>query len=453
MKFIIAVLIALATICVQGQDVAQQIDEYIQSYANTGDFSGCILITKEGKKIYDNCIGNANYSFDIPNQPHTKFKIGSISKQFTAVAILLLEQDGSLNTSDSLSRFFPNSPLAERLNIEQLLTHTSGISDIYTIPDFYKLSSQHISISDLSEMILAAELEFEPGSQYQYSNGGYALLAAIIEKVSGISYQEYVTEKIFYPLKMNATGHAKGNEVIPNLAVGYDPLGYQNVKITDYLDPELLKGSGSLYSTVSDLQTWIQSIKNRTLMTEDSYDKLLKDYGHRYGYGISVYSSFDQAVFGHDGRINGYIADYLHYQESDVSIIVLGNIQTGVVDFFRRDIAAILFSKDYASRAKTILPSTGHNIETEKILGTYAFGPNFKVYVEMLRGTIQARANQGGYSELVLLEDGRFFSRTLYAYIEFKANEEGEITKMIWTNNDGNSFEGIKSILPEHGAD
>jgi hypothetical protein len=179
-------------------------------------------------------------------------------------------------------------------------------------------------------------------------------------------------------------------------------------------------------------------------LEKNSYEKFLNNYGNNYGYGISLYKSFDQTVFGHDGRVNGYIADYLHYKESDITVIILGNIQTGVADFFRRDIAAIVFDKEHKNRAKQIPPADDTKIDTQKIIGTYAFGPNFKVYVEEIEDSIQARANEGGYSELILLEDRRFFSRTLYSYIEFKEDDKGKTVKMVWTNNDGNSFEGFK---------
>ncbi|GAB5554455.1 MAG: hypothetical protein Sapg2KO_40460 [Saprospiraceae bacterium] len=444
MKCIIILLALLISIPAHTQDMAKLVKDYTTSYVNTGDFSGCILITENGKVIFENCFGYANQSFKVPNEKRTKFKIGSVSKQFTAAAILILEQEGLLKTTDTISKYFPKNPNATRITVQQLLTHTSGITDIYNVPSFNKLSNQKKTIAELSIMVLDSELEFEPASQYQYSNGGYAVLADIIEKLSGKTYQDFLAENIFQPLNMTATGHNKINEVVPKLAVGYDPLAYDKVKITDLLDPELLKGSGSLYSTIEDLNTWIKSIENRSLLTKKSYDKFLKNYGHNYGFGISLYQSFDQEVYGHDGRVNGYIADYLHYKEADLSIIILGNIQTGVSDFFRRDIAAIVFGKAYKSRSKTVPPQKGIIPNKEKIIGTYSFGPNFKVYVEKLEGTVQARANEGGYSELIFLQDQRFFSRTLYAYIEFIEDDQGRVIKMRWTNNDGNSFEGIK---------
>lgn len=444
MRSVITFVIFIICSPIQAQDISKLVNDYTISYADTGDYSGCILITKQDSVIFENCFGFADHSLKIPNETNTKFKIGSVSKQFTAAAILILEQKGLLTTNDTLSKFFPDHANSARVTIHQLLTHTSGITDIYNVPEFNKLSNQKRSIAELSEIILNSKLEFEPGSKYQYSNGGYAVLANIIEIVSGKPYQDFLTENIFQPLKMTATGHHGIDEVVPDMAIGYEPTGYDEVKITDPLDPELFKGSGSLYSTVSDLNTWINSIKNRTLLTKASYDKFLKNYGNNYGYGISVYESYDQHVFGHDGRINGFIADYLHYNESDITVIILGNIQTGVADFFRRDVAAIVFDKDYKSSAKTIPAQEGMIINKEKILGTYAFGPGFKVYVEVFDGKLMARANEGGYSELILLQDNRYFSRTLYAYIEFIKDKQGRTIKMRWTNNDGNSFEGIK---------
>ena len=422
------------------QDLAPKIDRYMQSYIDANDFSGCILITQNDATIYESCYGNADISTRLKNSPNTKFKIGSISKQFTAAAILRLEEMGKLTTGDTLSRFFPEEEIAKEITLEQLLTHTSGVQDVYSVPGFNTLSDKNISISALADKVLELPLVFQPGTRYQYSNGGYALLAVIIEKVSGMEYGAFLTQEIFDTLEMQDTGHGDTAE----LATGYEPLDYEDLKITEFLDPELLKGSGSLYSTPGDLQKWIESIKNRSLLSKYSYGKFMKDYGNNYGLGISVYRSFDYSVFGHDGRINGYIADYLHYQEPDISIIITGNIQTGVADFLRRDLAAIVFGKTYESRAKSGMPETDPILKDIDISGTYAFGPNFKVYVTKDGDRFMARANEGGSSELVLLQDGSYFNRTLYAYIRFIKDEKDQITKMLWINNDGNQFEGTR---------
>ena len=191
MNYITVLLILLVNIQTQAQDISKLVNDYTNSYVNTGDFSGCILISENDKIIFENCFGFANQSFTVPNEQNTKFKIGSVSKQFTASAILIMEQEGLLKTTDTLSKFFPNNINARNITIQQLLTHTSGITDIYNVPNFNKLSNQNKTVSELSNLVLDAELEFEPGTQYQYSNGGYAILAEIIERLSGVTYQDF----------------------------------------------------------------------------------------------------------------------------------------------------------------------------------------------------------------------------------------------------------------------
>ena len=173
------------------QSLSEKIDTYISSYVSTSDFSGCALVTRNDSIQFSECYGKADFSFNVANTQETKFKIGSVSKQFTAAAILVLEQEGLLNTKDTISKYFPDYPIANNITIEQMLTHTSGLTDIYNVPNFNKLSCEQISISDLSKMILESDLDFKPGSQYQYSNGGFAVLAQIIEQVSGKPYGKY----------------------------------------------------------------------------------------------------------------------------------------------------------------------------------------------------------------------------------------------------------------------
>ncbi len=434
---------SLMSLSIYGQSLADKLDGYIESYVITGDFSGCVLIEEKGGILYNQCFGLADHTFGIPNTPETKFKIGSVAKQFTAAAILLLEEAGRLSLADTLANLLPGLPNAEKVTVLHLLTHTSGIPDIFTIPGFQDFHCGAKNIGDLSLILLESGFDFPPGTRYQYSNGGYAVLAHLIEEISGDKYEDFLEEHIFSPLGMSTTGHATVSQVVPKMASGYDPAGYSGVKHAAFINPELLKGSGSLHSTSGDLHIWVRSILNKSLLSENSYRKLMKNYGHNYGLGISVYKSFDYNIFGHDGRINGYITDYLHYVEPEVTITVIGNTQTGVADFFRRDIAAILLGRDYKSRAKTLpeMPYTRQEITT--YVGTYSFGPQFNVYVDFLEGRLQARANEGGYTEVLRLDDGKFFSRTLYAGIEFII-EDDLVTGMVWTNNDGNSFSGTK---------
>ncbi|WP_297798269.1 serine hydrolase [uncultured Eudoraea sp.] len=424
-----------------------KVDKYVNSYVKSGDFSGCIAIKKGVSILYSNCFGEANKEFNIDNNFNTKFKIGSVSKQFTAIAILLLEERGLLKTNDALTKFYPEVVQLNKTTIEHLLTHQSGLIDIYEVKGFNSLSCKKSSSHELVKEILKKDLKFKSGESYSYSNGGYLILADIIEKVSKRSYEEFLRNELFEPLNMNATGHTNENEIINNLAYGYEPKGYSDFENTIHVNNQLFKGSGSIYSNLSDMFIWIDMLKNRSFLSPKSFEKFFNNYGNAYGYGISIYNFLDKQVFGHDGRVSGYIADYLHYVKDDVTILILGNVQTGVSDFLRRDLALLVFNRDYKTSAKTVLPAKTYEKPINSYVGSYSFGSNFVVHIENFNGVLHARANEGSYSELIPLEDNSLFSRVLYAKIKFEQNSLGEIEKMIWINNDGNEFIGYNQKI------
>ncbi|PWJ43731.1 serine hydrolase domain-containing protein [Sediminitomix flava] len=445
MKVKLIFLLFILSFQLRAQELDEKIDSYIKSYVNTSDFSGVVRIVKADTVIFDKAYGKANQSFHISNTLNTRFKIGSISKQFTAAAILKLEEQGLLDIEDDLSMYFPSYPNASGIKIKHLLTHTSGLIDLFSIPSFQKIQTNKTSLSKLTGLLLSEKPRFKAGTKYEYSNGGYAVLAQLIEQLSHQSYAIFLNENIFKPLGMRRTGHSSSQDIVPNLAIGYDPKGYDGLKQADFVEHDLLKGSGSLYSTVGDLSIWVSTLKNRIYFSKAFYEEFFKDYGYNYGTGISLYTSYKQRVFGHDGRINGYMSDYLHYNDDDITIIILGNLQTGVADFFRNDLAAIVFNEDYKSRAKTIPLAKQYPTNLKQYRGAYSFGPNFTVFIEKINGVLKARANEGAYCELVPLENTKFFSRTLYATVEF-VSVEGEGMKMMWTNNDGDTFEGVRQI-------
>ncbi|NNE98407.1 MAG: beta-lactamase family protein [Pyrinomonadaceae bacterium] len=440
----VVLLCIFFTVPVDASSLTEKIDSYVSSYTRTNDFSGCVLAKNKAETLYSKCFGMANVEFGVPNSPSTKFKIGSISKQFTAVGILVLEDQGLLNTRDSVVKYLPEYKSAKNITIHHLLTHTSGVLDIYALPNFQKINRDSLSLKQVTDEIFRNELQHKPGTVYAYSNSGYSILARIIEEVSGTTYSGFLETNVFKPLELNSTGDYFDNRVIKNLAVGYDPKGYDGLLRPDYTNDVFVRGSGSIYSTVNDLSRWIDALRKGRILSKRSRQKLFTNHISNYGYGISVYKSFGKEVFGHDGRISGYIADYLHYNDDEISVVILGNIQTGVADFFRRDIAAIIFGKEYKSRAKTIPPRTTYPANYRSLVGKYQFGPNFFVFLELFDGVLKARANEGSYSELVPLETGLYFSRTLYSSIDFEFDESKKPTRMIWVNNDGNRFEGEK---------
>ena len=440
----LCLILLLSTSLFGASSVEKEIRDYVSTYEKTNDFSGCVLVKKKARELFSRCFGKANFEFGVANTQSTKFKIGSVSKQFTAAAILLLEEKGLLTTSDVLSKHLPDLPNADKITIHHLLTHTSGLTDIYSLPNYREINRKDLSLKEVTAEIFKAELISKPGAAYAYSNSGYTVLARVVEVASGKTYREFLLQNIFEPLKMTSTGEFQSSRVERDLAGGYDPMGYEGVSRPAFVSDVFFRGSGSLFSNTGDLSIWIDALVNGKILSDRSRAKLFKNHINNYGYGISVYKSFGKTVFGHDGRISGYIADYLYYREDGVSIIIVGNIQTGVADFLRRDIAAIVFGKEYKSRAKSIPAGQSSGRRYDKLAGRYQFGPNFFVYVETSDGVLRARANQGSYSELVPLEDGRYFSRVLYSYIDFERGDDGTVTKLIWVNNDGNKFVGSR---------
>ena len=442
-RYLFPIIVFISINCGYTQTVHSLIDQYISTYVEGGDFSGCVKIVKSDTTFFSECYGWQDKEKKIRNSSETKFMIGSISKQLTAFAMLKLSERGKLKLSDPISKFVKTPGDKSKITILQLLTHTSGIKDIFAIPGFQDLSEKQISKKQIVDTLLQLQLDFLPGSQYQYSNGGYTLLSHIIEKVSNLTYSQFINSAVFDPLQLNDFAGQIDRSKLENLATGYEPLKYKEIHPTVAIHPLLIDGSGSLYSSIDDLCKWIQILKERTFLSSESYDKLFTDYGNSYGLGISVYQTRNGPVFGHDGRINGFIADYLHYEKSDVTIALLGNIQTGVADFFRTDIAQIVLqNKSIPSRAKKVLPAKSHHHPLQSIVGSYSFGPSLVVHITAENQSLLAQANEGGTSELIPLIDGSYFSRTLYAGIRFIMDDKEMASGIEWISNDGRSFKG-----------
>ena len=221
-------------------------------------FCGSVLVAKDGKILLSKGYGFANYSDNIPNTSTTKFKLASVSKQFTAMAIMILEEKGKLSTNDKLTKYIPDYPNGDKITIHNLLTHTSGIPDFTSMPLFDSIMTMPFTLDREIALFKNKPLDFEPGSKHQYSNSGYLLLSYIIEKVSGKSYGDFVKENIFVPLGMKNSGLYTNKEVLKKVANGYtDNAG--KIENAQYVDMSIPSGAGALYSTVEDMFLWDQS--------------------------------------------------------------------------------------------------------------------------------------------------------------------------------------------------
>jgi CubicO group peptidase (beta-lactamase class C family) len=244
------------------QSKIDKIDELIQAYHDLGQFNGTALVAENGKVIYQKGFGMANIEWNIPNKPDTKFRLGSVTKQFTAMLILQLVAEGKIDLEGKLADYLPyyRKDVGEKVTVHHLLTHTSGIPSYTGLPNFFQdISRDPYGVDEFVQKYCSGDLEFEPGSKFAYNNSGYFLLGAIIEKVTGETYEEMSQERIFKPLGMKNSGYDHHDTIIPNRATGYARTfdGYTN---SPYLDMSLPYAAGSLYSTVEDLYIWDQAL-------------------------------------------------------------------------------------------------------------------------------------------------------------------------------------------------
>jgi CubicO group peptidase (beta-lactamase class C family) len=335
---------------VQGPQLALRVDEYIDTAVRENRFSGSILIAREGRVLVSKGYGLANRELGVPITPETKFRIGSLTKQFTAMAVMILQERGKWKVQDSVCNYVPECPAVwADITIHHLLTHTSGIPDLLSFPDFQKTMALPSPVAQTVERFKGKPLEFKPGAKFKYSNSGYVLLGYIIERVSGRTFEAFLQENIFAPLKMSNTGSDHNELIIRNRAAGYSKRGDELIN-APYIDMAIPTGGGSLYSTVEDLFLWDQALYAEKLVQKHSYETMLKPYaiadwgdGAAYGWFIGKDRS-NRRYMGFLGGINGFAAQIMRYPDQKVLIVVLSNFSFAPVENIERDLADIVFS-------------------------------------------------------------------------------------------------------------
>jgi CubicO group peptidase (beta-lactamase class C family) len=336
------------------KDHAAKIQEVLSTAHKYRVFNGSALVAENGKVIYKGSFGMANMEWAIPNASDTRFRLGSITKQFTSMLTLQLVEQGKIKLDGKISDYLPDyrKDIGEKVTIHHLLTHTSGIPSYTSQPGFFEnVSRNPFKVADFVTKHTSGDLEFEPGSKYTYNNSGYFLLGAIIEKVTGKSYEQVLKENILDPLGMKNTGYDWHDPLIPKRASGYAKTadGYTNAA---YLDMSIPYAAGSMYSTVEDLYLWDQALYTDKLISAQSKELMYKPFLQNYAYGWSVSdASFkvnDQPVqvIRHGGGINGFSTMIARFPKDKNLIVVLDNTaqNTGRLS---ETITKILYNQPY----------------------------------------------------------------------------------------------------------
>ena len=259
--------------------VEARVDAIVAPYLEAGDFMGVVGIQVDGEEALILPYGRASVELNVAHQPESVFMIGSVSKQFTAAAVLKLEESGALSTADMASKHLPGFPHGAAMTIEQLLTHTSGLADIYSLERFGLTGGREETFEELIGDLGRSQLTFEPGTGYAYSNGGYALLAALVEKAAGVEYGDYLETSFFKPLGMSRTAHDGPGPTVEGRVLGYDPWGNDDLGPAIPVIAAFTTGSGSLWSTAKDLLQWSAALHGGQVLSENSYEKLTQIMG------------------------------------------------------------------------------------------------------------------------------------------------------------------------------
>lgn len=361
------------------QSIAAEIQAFMDLYTSTWPFSGSILVSQKGEVLFKQGYELASQEYKIPNTPQTKHRTCSITKQFTAMAIMILHERGKLNIADQAVKYLPDyQALDERITIHHLLSHTSGLQ--------YKFGTQfenHLNAcSNKQEGMLDAyrnlPLLFNPGEAWHYSNFGYYLLGCILENVSGLSYDVFFDENIFKPLNMNDTGVERDKKIVENLATGYY-LNNDALIRFKYMDLDHAFGSGDIYSTVEDLALWDRALYTDALVSKETLKLIFTPYGSSgesesgeddYGYGWFIDSKFGRNRISHGGGGLGFLTELHRYEADEVCVVVLSNYGFTAVTRLAEIMAAIVFEEKY------IFPNRPETFplepdEFENLVGTY----------------------------------------------------------------------------------
>ncbi len=432
-----------AVSCSNEQSLEKRLDAYVQECTDRGLFSGAVLVAKNGKIVLCKGYGMANYELDVPNTPQTKFRIGSISKQFTAMLIMQAQAKGLLHLTDPITKYIPNYPNGEKITIHHLLTHTSGVPLFYSFPEFKNRVRTPYTLEQVVAIIKQKPLEFEPGEKFSYSCSGYTLLTYIIEQVFGNKYETVLKTQVFDPLTMYDSGYDKSSPIIKHRASGhYYPDVPEGVKwdLKKLVNADCIEtnmpfesGAGALYSTVEDLYRWDQALYTEKLLPKESLTAIFTPYQkfltRHYGYGWWIGTFYGHTVIEHSGQIEGFCTDIRRYPEDKACIIVLSNIIDTPAPTISKGLSAIIFGeKPYLPNTK-IAAAVNPGIY-DQYVGKYKSnnGPivtitkeNNKLFWSIL----------GEKTELYPESETEFFFKSFDMPVSFIKNKQGNVTQLI----------------------
>ncbi len=402
-----------------------------------GDRPGAaVIVVKDGRPLFRKAYGMADLELGVPLQPDMVFRLGSITKQFTAIAILMLAEEGKLALQDPIEKHLPGYPTQGHvITIEHLLTHTSGIQSYTDMPGWMTSRIQNpMSVEELVDGFKKEPMQFAPGTRWAYNNSGYVLLGAIVEKASGSTYEAFVRERIFRPLGMASSYYDHTEPIIPKRAPGYAREGDQ-VRNARYLDTSQPYAAGSLASTVDDLARWDAALYGEALVKKASLEKawtpyVLKDgKSTAYGYGWGISKLRGRRAIEHGGGIFGFSTYALRLPDDRVYVAVLCNSDSPSADpgYLAKRIAALAVGDPFPEPIPVTLPPA----VLERHAGVYRIADGASRTVTVENGRIYAQRSGGERLELRPSSPTEFFYERSLTHLRFVVDASGRTTEML----------------------
>jgi CubicO group peptidase (beta-lactamase class C family) len=432
-----ACMLACVTALAQVPDSAAVKPRLLQvanSYTAGNAFMGTVLVAEGDQILLDQGYGMADLEWNIPNAPDVKFRLGSLTKQFTATLVLLLQQAGKLHIEDPVGKYLPDAPKSwEKITLANLLGRTSGIPNFTSDKDFGTWGmSKHTTAEEIA-FFRDKPLDFEPGSKFTYSNSNYEVLGAVIEKVSGEKYGDLLRKRIFDPVGMHDTGLDTDELILPKRAQGYSP-GKDGLVHARSESMTVPWAAGSIYSTTGDLLRWERALFGGKVLKDASLAAMTTAGKGDYGLGVGVVQQSGVKVIQHGGGIEGFNTQLAYVPDRKITVIVLSNVIGAAPGAMGGQLLDVVMGKPVilASERKPF-PITKE--ELQKFTGVYDLAPTFALTVAVSGDSLTVQgSNQPALPAMYQGAEGghpRFFIPQVNAEIEFLPDSTGAISSLV----------------------
>jgi CubicO group peptidase (beta-lactamase class C family) len=396
---------------------------------------GAVLVARGDEVLFQGGYGKSNLELDVPNTPETVFRLGSLTKQFTAAAILQLQDQGRLSVNDTLDRYLPDAPHAGEVTLAQLLSHSSGIPDSLASPGL-ELRQAHTP-DEMISLVAGQPLEFTPGSQYHYCNVCYLMLGRIIEIESGQSYADYMAEHIFQPAGMTATGVDDASIIVPHRAAGYNWDG-QTYRNAEFVDMSNVGGAGVLYSTVGDMYKWDRALYSDTLLSAAAREayftpRVSMGEGESYAFGWVIVATPEHTLAEHSGGVNGFDTFVIRDPATQLYVIVLSNVENPAAVDVAQGLAAIAYGEPYDMPGQ---PPAVEVVEVDpavlqKYAGSYQFSADMTFTITAEASHLFAEVPNLPKFEIFPTSETDFFAKIADIKLHFEVGADGAVTELV----------------------